>query len=182
MSIDPPFALKLRNICLDLPSKLEIQTASAAKHSLIYCLLPIWIMTVPPDGISRPLAVMQLVDNTFPTDLISCKPFIQSEQVLANFGILSERFPPNLGKIRFQQYPLCITWAFLWDSKQAPGQFKAIQICCIRNRLGMGQWFSRKRLWSPQLYETTTVQGYASQATVPPHHKGATVYTQQVGR
>ena len=35
----PPFAVKLRNICLHLPSKLETQTVSAAKHSLVHCRL-----------------------------------------------------------------------------------------------------------------------------------------------
>ena len=48
-------------ICLHLPSKLETQTASAAKHFFVHCLLP----------------------------------------VSANFGILSKKFPPNLGKIHF---------------------------------------------------------------------------------
>ena len=51
-----------------------------------------------PDGISRALAVMQLADNTFPTDLTSCKRFVQSEYVSANFGILSKKFGPNHGK------------------------------------------------------------------------------------
>ena len=76
---DPPFALKLRNICLHLPSKLETQTASAAKHSLVHCRLPIWVTHVSSDGKSRALAVMQLADNTFPTILISCERFIHSE-------------------------------------------------------------------------------------------------------
>ena len=76
---DPPFAVKLRNICLHLPSKLETQTASAAKHSSVHCRLPIWVTRVSPDGKSRALAVMQLADNTFPTILISCKRFIHSE-------------------------------------------------------------------------------------------------------
>ena len=72
----PPFALKLRNICLHLPSKFEPQTASTAEHNLVYCLLPIWVTHIPHRRESRALAVMQLAHNTLPTYLISCKPFI----------------------------------------------------------------------------------------------------------
>ena len=45
---------------------------------------------------------MQLEDNTFLTDSITCKRFIQLEKVSENFGILSEKFRPNLGKVRFK--------------------------------------------------------------------------------
>ena len=79
---DPPFAFKLGNICLHLPSKLETQTASAAKYSSVQpgsLQLPIWVTRVSLDGKSRALALMQLADNTFPTDLISCKRFNRSE-------------------------------------------------------------------------------------------------------
>ena len=55
-----------------------------------------WVTTVPLDGISRALTVMQLVYNTIPsqTDLISCKRF-------NSVGIGAGKFPPNLGKIWF---------------------------------------------------------------------------------
>ena len=91
--------LKSRNICLNLPSKLEIQTASAAKNAHF-----IWVWPVPPDGISWALSVMQLADNTSPIDLISCNRFIQSKQASV-FGILSEKFPTILRKLQFKYSP-----------------------------------------------------------------------------